>query len=532
MRLSAFAAAAVLVACWGDLDGGARGLEMPTAPNLSREVVPKSVTLSGPSTCTAGDTVSYTAVAKDTRGTVVQSPQLTWSSSDVTVAAIVSISGDHTQARVRCNANGTSAIKVVWLTQNSKQLSSTKILTVSGGSPPPPPPPVPVDSTGPSCSLATDWNSRAEQALAKPSYLGSTTDPAFGTKITRISGDPGTPIGNGVSGSWGDLARQNYSKDPAWSADQKLVVLKYMGGISGHLYLDGDTYQPLFLRQLPGVESRWHPTLADVMVVVTASGGVNHWNVRTNTSTTKFSTSGYSNAHMGPWEGNVSYDGRYVAVTATRNSDSKLVAYVVDITSGTKFADIDLAAQGVTNLDWVSVSALGGYVAALATVNGTLAGMKVWTKTGSVVQTWTDFRVAHMDLGVDQSGNEVIFTAPGSGTYAKRWIMRRFSDGAITALSPAVSYNTHASTRNLGRLGWGYGVTNDRTGSVLDGEMYAIKLDGSGSIERWAHHRSNVTDYDATPFAVPSPDGKRIMFASNWGSSTGRPVQTYVVSCP
>jgi hypothetical protein len=359
----------------------------------------------------------------------------------------------------------------------------------------------------------------------------------FGTRITRIGGDPGTPIPNIAGATWAQESKHNYSKDPVWSADGRLIVLKYMdGAVNNRLYLDGDTYQPLFARVTPGVEQRWHPTLPDVMVYVTSAGGVAHWNARTGVSTTKFSAPGYADAHLGPWEGNVSNDGRYVVVSATRTSDGKLVAYVVDMDLGTKGADLDVAAQGLTNLDWVSISASGNYVVALATVNGTPAALKVWTRALVATQAWTDVRMAHLDFGYDQSGNEVVFGNAASGVNAKRWIMRRLSDGVVTVLSPTVSYNTHASTRSLTRPGWAYGVTNDVTGAPTDGEVYAVRLDGTQTVERLAHHRSALVDYDSSPFAVPSPDGRRVMFASNWGSGTGRPVQSYVIDtrplCP
>lgn len=39
-------------------------------------------------------------------------------------------------------------------------------------------------------------------AVPKPAYLTPFTDPVFGTKITRISGDAGTPIANLSGGIW------------------------------------------------------------------------------------------------------------------------------------------------------------------------------------------------------------------------------------------------------------------------------------------------------------------------------------------
>jgi Tol biopolymer transport system component len=109
--------------------------------------------------------------------------------------------------------------------------------------------------------------------------------------------------------------------------------------------------------------------------------------------------------------------------------------------------------------------------------------------------------------------------------------------GVVLDLTGAVtSFNWHATTRAAARAGWGYAATNDNTGSPLDGEIYSIKLDGSGMVQRYAHHRSNNIDYDSAPLPTPSPDGRRALFGSNWGAANGRPVQAYVVDtrqlCP
>jgi len=487
--------------------GGRSGRASVTVVAVDHVVVTPSV-----ASVASGSRQPFTVTSYDANDKVLPTRAVSWASSNTSVAT-VDASGV---------ATGVAAgLATIAATVDEKTGSAT----------------LEVITTDASCSLVDGTSARSTSPLAKPGYLQPTREPDFGTTITRVTGDPGTPIPV-VGGTWGTVTRQNYSKDPAWSADGKLIVLKYTSNAFGsaYLFLDGDTYQPLFARTPPGVEKRWHPTLPDVMVIVTSTGGVIYWNARTNVSTTKFSVSGYSNGNMGPYEGNVSYDGKYAVVNATRNSDGEAVAYVVDIDAGTKYPDIDLAAQGISNLDWISISALGGYVVSLSTVNGSPAAVKVFTKTGSVVQTWTDFRVGHLDLGVDQAGNEVMFTAPGSGTYAKRYIIRRLADGVITPLTPPVTYNHHVSTRNYLRRGWAYAVTNDITGGPLDQTVYASKLDTSGVVERLARHRSTVIDYDSSPFAVPSPDGRRVLFDSNWGAASGRPVQTYVADtrqvCP
>jgi hypothetical protein len=472
-----------------------------------------TVTLSATSV-SVGQSTQATATLKDAAGNVLTGRSIAWSSSAPSVAG-VSANG-----LVTTSAAGTASVIA---TSEGKTGSAT--LTVTSPAPPPP--------SG-SCSLVTGTASKAASPLAKPGYLQSVIDPEFKTTITRITGDPGTPIPT-VGGTWPTVAYHNYSKDPVWTADQKLMVLKHLTGNPIALFLDGSTYQVLFSRSGPpgGGEWRLHPSLPDIAVNLTSSGEVRHWNVRTNTSTLKVAAvAGYTSNEIGPSEGNLSDDGRYLVAKAVRSSDGHTVARVIDIDGGTTGAVIDISVVGA--LDWVSISALGGYVVAYGDDQKT----RVWSRaTGALVGNWQDYTFGHYDLGVDAAGNEVAFGAVGQSPYSHHFIARRLDSGAIVDLTGAVtSYNWHAGTRNTSRHGWGVAATNDNTGYPLDGEIYGVKLDGSLQVERYAHHRSNNIDYDSAPFPSASPDGKRVVFASNWGASTGRPVQTYVVDvrpvCP
>jgi hypothetical protein len=397
--------------------------------------------------------------------------------------------------------------------------------TVVVQQPPPPQPPPPT-----TCTLVVDWNTRAQPALAKPAYMASTIDPVFGTTLTRISGDVGATIPT-VGGTWPATVKQNYPKDPVWTADGALMVLKYGFTNSAALFLDGSSYAPLFFRGGPsgGGEWRLHPTLADIAVVVRADGTVSHWNVRTNVTTTKVAAvSGYTSNTFGPYEGNMSRDGRYIVAQATRSSDGHLVARVIDITAGAALNIIDLTAAGITGLDWVTISASGNYVVAFDNSQYT----RVWSRAGALLWYWTDMKFGHYDLELDAAGNDLAFGAEASGTYAKRFVTRNLATGAITAISPATSFNWHASARDITRPGWGYAATNDLLGPVA-GELYAIKTDGT--VERFAHHRAINQAYNDAPHPVPSPDGRRIAFSSNWGTAGGA-IQAYVMDtrqlCP
>jgi hypothetical protein len=482
-----------------------------------------SVALSAAS-ITIAQTAQATATLKDANGNALTGQTVSWTSSAPSVASV-------TAAGVATALGAGTAT----ITATAGGVSGTAVLTVSGSSTVATPP------SGGSCSVVTSTGARATTALAKPGYLQSVLEPDFGTTITRITGDPGTPIGGGVSGTWPTVAYHNYSKDPVWTADQRLLVLKQMKGTGFTLFLDGATYQPLFSRGGPpgGGEWRLHPLLPDVAVSLAPDGAVRHWNVRTNTGTVRVpAVAGYGSNEMGPSEGNLSADGRYLAAKAVRASDGHLVARVLDVDGGSAGPVIDLTAAGVTDLDWVSVSAGGGYVVAYGVIDGARQRTRLWSRaTGAPVGYWQDYTFGHYDLGLDAAGNEVAFGAVGQSPYAHHFIARRLDGGAITDLTGSVtSYNWHAGTRSTARPGWGYAATNDRTGYAFDGEIYAVNLAGGGRVERYAHHRANNTDYDSAPFPTASPDGKRVVFASNWGSSTSRPVQTYVVDirpiCP
>jgi hypothetical protein len=523
-----------LAKCGGTSNSTWNAVPTSTSTTSSAPVASAAVSLTR-SSIAVGDTTRAKAVLKDATGNVLTGQTVSWTSSSPSIATVTAA------GLITAVAAGTTNIVAT-----SGSIKGTATLTVTSTStttqtPPPP------STSGASCSsLVTGTAPRATSALAKPGYLQSVIDPDFGTKITRITGDPGTPIGYGISGSWPTVAYHNYPKDPVFSADQRLLVLKHMSGVvgpGGALFLDGTTYQPLFSRTGPsgGGEWRWHPSLPDIMVYLNGSGTVGHWNVRTNVSTVKVAAvSGYTSNELGPSEGNVSYDGRWMVAKAVRTSDSHIVGRVIDIDGGTVGPVVDLTAAGLKTLDWVSISAGGAYIVAEGDFGlGRSDTRKIYRASdGALISTWSDYLGQHVDLGMDGAGNEVMFSATSQSPLTRHWYARKLSDGSsVSDRTPigVTSYNWHVSNRMNARPGWGLGSTNDNTGEPFDGEIYMLALDGSQRIERLAHHRANLIDYDSSPFPTPSPDGKRVVFASNWMSS-GRPVQTYVVDvrniCP
>ena len=63
------------------------------------------------------------------------------------------------------------------------------------------------------------------QEVSKPGYLQSITDPTFGTKVTRITGDVGVAIPNINGEVWRNVARHGYSTRQPWNADESVIYL-------------------------------------------------------------------------------------------------------------------------------------------------------------------------------------------------------------------------------------------------------------------------------------------------------------------
>ncbi len=349
----------------------------------------------------------------------------------------------------------------------------------------------------------------------------------FGTKITRVTGDPGTAIittdGKNI-GTWGERARHHYSKDQVWNADQSLIILDRHDGTPNPVYLDGYTYKPLSLYKAPG-EDRWHPTQPDIRIYV-AGNEIGTFNIRTGKKVFSKTFSGYAGFQFGPSEGNPSFDGNWLAVLATNPSGSQ-VAFAYNFQTDTKYPDIPISYR----VGSLTISPKGTYIV----VNGDGIGVSSLNSRNNEDQTqaydlqgnkvgplWEEYgRPSHFDLTIDNDGSEIGVGVSKSSPDSGKLIKRRITDGRVTVLAPGAS---HTSTRNYQRPGWAYA---SNPASPYTNEIIAVKLDGS-MVERFGYIPNNKTDYYAEPHASPSHDGKKVIIASNWNLGS-RPISAYVV---
>ena len=371
----------------------------------------------------------------------------------------------------------------------------------------------------------TDTSVKDIPAIRKPAYLESYEDPVFGTKVTRITGNPDAGIPN-VNGKWAKVARHHYSKDAAWNCDQSLLYLAIHQGRPNRLFLDGENYAVRFTRHnRPGREMRWHPQRPDIMVYV-RDNAIGYWDVRKDTTEVIVTFPGYCEFRIGPWEGNLSLDGRLIVVVGMKGKDR--IAFAYDLEQKQKYPDLVL--NDVT-IDWVSVSASGKYIVLNGEIDGGKDRTQVYDLAGNkTTELWEKYgRPSHYDLTIDENGDDIAVGVSKSKPDVGRVIKRRLRDGKVTVLTSG-GYAGHTSTRNVRRPGWAY-VTYQGRGSAWPpywDEVVAVKLDGSMTAERIAHLHTKRIDYLTEAHAVPSPDGKRVLWASNWESANGRPIGTYV----
>lgn len=374
-------------------------------------------------------------------------------------------------------------------------------------------------------------------SLSQPSYLQTVAIPGLETSVVRIT-DQST-FGGGL-----DFYRHPYSKTQAWNSDETRLMVQSGDGATWY-FLDGATYALLYTRTNVPQYFKWSNTNAD------RGWGISGVTLRQYTPSTGSFTnlatfSEFSAAFLGLQEGNLSDDDRYVPIIGTSGSDQVVVIW--DLQAADEAGRLTFSGGG---LDWASMSPSGTYVAVL--VNGDL---RVYTTGMTLIRTSAaqgssgGGPIGHADLGYDTAGNEVLVygeSVPGEGEHFKTV---RLSDDTITrqlhgsSQSPDtyMAANYHISCRNLARPGYAYistYYTSGVTSYYLHREIFALKLDASGNVERYAQGfyasppDAGFGNYWNAAMAVPNRNGTRVLFASDWGDgSSSAIVYDYVVGVP
>ncbi|TMI78024.1 MAG: hypothetical protein E6H03_12810 [Bacillati bacterium ANGP1] len=359
----------------------------------------------------------------------------------------------------------------------------------------------------------------------------------------------------GGSGAWNTDARHHYSTEEPWNADQTLIAMDQPGGTPGLLFLDGSTYLPVMPQcaNYNRRDDRWHPILPSARI--NADGALLEWFDVVKCRQVRSWTLPLPVSYLGLTNGNVSADGRFVAL-----ADQAANMFVVDMLINHIGPVASNAYNGWTATG-VGISASGKYVwvhysgdySRIFDVDPNTLALTPHPESGpichGVAADGFVYDLGHQDVGLNPFDNDedVMVGQEHCGNAGQvvngqllgHVIMVRLRDGAITSLmAPAnEAYAYHVSLRATRRPGWAYvSYYEGQEGRRFNQEVIAVPLDGSKTVERWAHlHTDTANCYRCEAHPVPSWDGLRLIFASTWsldcdgGCGTQNIRQDYIV---
>jgi hypothetical protein len=384
--------------------------------------------------------------------------------------------------------------------------------------PTPTPTPAPPASGG-AYPPTTSLSYKAAPNVSMPGYLNRTTDPTYGTAVTRVTN---------ISG-----VRHRYSSKSAWNLDGSLLLLDFNG--SHREMRDGNDYSLL----QGDVPSGSYFTWSNVDAHVGYSGG---WGSNTFevykyriSATGQFSTTNVSNMKtiagwtemsFGGGQGATSLDDLMavsfkrgsewgVAVLDLKSTPVRVVSERVFGTSGSTLSSL---------IDNVGTSQTGDYVVVCFMPDGTGATQGVWVLPRSLSSSGAIQALRqqeHWGWARNSAGQDVLVyragtnDVPSAGTWALNIPQKR-----EYVLVPGVGGLLHASGQNVKRPGWVYIGSSDNNSSAGHGIAFAVNVDDPSKVQIFAHHHhTRDLGYVSQVMVSPSPDGRQVVFASEWGGS-------------
>jgi hypothetical protein len=395
------------------------------------------------------------------------------------------------------------------------------------------------------------------KVLPEPSYplpklLDPYLDPTFNTEVVRA-----------VSAKAEGASRMGpeYSQLQAWNSNQSLMLL------GGQYIVDSSTYDVVHRISIGwpawGEGIRWSPTEPDSLYYTGGdqsgcSGAVfMRYRLQQGSSITARKELVGCFPEYDEIDGDASYEelsnnGRFVGLVGVRPDGSREI-FAYDIKNKVKRK----AMVAPRDLDWVAVSPSGKYMLVLWAGGGPwryngLEAYDLDMKYLDKVHTGT----GHSDVCMDKNGSEWLVVTNANNAYllsdnhylVKAKIPRgvvidgnnNVDEAATLAKGltvPLLRMNwfisIHISCRNINAPDWCV-VTGEGGPSKwqpFQDEIFRLYLNSTANkprVERLVHHRSSLSDYWATPFATASPDGKKIVYGSDWERTSS--IDAYVIS--
>ncbi len=357
-----------------------------------------------------------------------------------------------------------------------------------------------------------------------PGYLAPTSLPFIGTSVMRIT--DGSAFGFSSR-----FYKHAYSKRQVWNSDGSRI---FLGNHYPAIVLDGRTFRYLHRVSQP-FDAQWSHSDPDIMEGVRPDiAAFVRLRVSTGAIETIRTFPEYSMVYIGGGEGNLSEDDRYVALIGRRSGGVDVLVYDQVANQVVSLRQFNGFTGPYGDIDNATMSPSGAYVVLGMNVGGTGRYYDVYDRQTMTFQRRLTDGISHADIGYDSQGYEVLVTQTGNPAITSV----RLADGVPRVELPVLhmANNQHISCRNNLRRGWCYVSTyshGSEQNRVMYKEIFAIKLDGSQTVERFtpSYFAQDPSDlqHQRAPMAVPRRDGTLVMFASDWGNgSSSATIHTYV----
>jgi hypothetical protein len=503
--------------------------------NLTVSVILTAAALMGFAPAIASAATYLSLTANPTQVASGASTTLSWTATNVQSCSASGgwsgtkgTSGAETQTNITAN-------KTYTLTCTGAGSSATISVLVTVSIPLPPPPPTAGVCNGfypAGFQLVQGQDNHQPSSLAKPTKGMPFADQWYDTCVVRVTDHANEPpVG---------FARNDYSRRQPFNADSsKFLVYSHNG--FWHLY---DAESLAYIKQLSGpggdAEPQWHPTNPDLLYYLPTNGGMHVYEL--NVVTDQRRTVGNFTGRL-PWagavhvwtksEGSPSADGRYWGFMVDDGSWNSLGLFTWDMQTDTILGTY---ATGGDRPDHVSMSLTGQYlVASWGSTRGTVSFSRDFS-TSRQLQSRTE----HSDLALDTNGDDVYVSVDYaiSGqvfmtnlrTGVRTNLFATYIDGTATAL--------HISGKAANRPGWVLVSTYaphlpaGATKKWLHDKIFAVALKANPRILNIAHHHGRAAGYWTEPHAAVNRDFTKILFNSNWETSSGTDIDAYLVELP
>ncbi|TXK64484.1 hypothetical protein FU658_06240 [Alkalisalibacterium limincola] len=373
-------------------------------------------------------------------------------------------------------------------------------------------------------------SSLTQPSASRPAKNVRTTDARFGTCVVRVTDHRNEPTNQ--------FARTPYSRKQAFNVDDSRMMI-VAGDGTYHLY-DGNSLA--YIRALPELggddaDAQWHPTDPDRLRFFDRNNRMRlaEINVRTGAVTTLVDFNNVGLPWSGVtrvwtrWEGAPSKDGRYWCLMAQGSNDSMRGVFTFDLQTKSIIGTRSMSARP----DHVSMSPSGRHcVVSHVRANG---GTTSWNR--NLTQSRHLHAASeHSDLALAKNGDDLyVFVDYDTDGSLK---MINLDTGAHTSMfstyisGSATAY--HISARNLDTPGWILLSTYSSSGTErwLHRKVMAVELKQNPTIINLAHHHSASNGYWTAPTATVNRDFTRVVFNSNWSSTSATDVDAYLIQLP